>query len=245
MRANRLYVQQDLTLLQELKLTGETLHYALNVLRLNKNSSLILFNGDGNEYLCEVISLNKKFLHVKIIEQKNVANASSLEVDIYLGISKSSHMDYAIQKTVEAGVKNIFPVMTDRSVTKPSSKSLTNKNNHWQKIVISACEQCGRTELPTLHTVQDITDITTLNANEVGFLLDSKADQSLSEFTGEKLNTVKFVIGAEGGLSNTEIKSIKEKGFQAITLGPRILRTETAAVSAVICAQLLWGDLAQ
>jgi len=245
MRAIRLYVPQSLSLLQELKLTEEPLHYALNVLRINKNSTLNLFNGDGNEYACEITQLTKKSLEVKITAQQQVTNNPPIAIDLYLGISKSSHMDYAIQKTVEAGVSNIYPVITERSVAKLSNKSAKNKVAHWEKIIISACEQCGRAELPELHAFQELTDIPTLNSNEIGFLLDAKAEQSLKSFAGENFNSIKLIIGAEGGLSVSEISSLRKKNYHAITLGPRILRTETAALSAVICAQLYWGDLAQ
>ena len=244
MRAIRLYVNQPLSLRQELTLAGQTLHYALNVLRINKNSRLSIFNGNGYEYSCEIITLNKKLLELRISEQKQAISKSVLDINLYLGISKSSHMDYAIQKTVEAGVKNIYPVMTERTVARLSDKSITNKNKHWGKIIINACEQCGRTELPTLHAIQNLTDIRSMKTNEIGFLLDSNAKQNLKEFIDEKYTSVTLIIGAEGGLSIAEIKSMKEKGYQAITLGPRILRTETAALSAVACVQLLWGDLA-
>lgn len=245
MRAIRLFVDQPLSALQEINLTEETLHYALNVLRLNKNSTLSIFNGDGNEYTCEILNLNKKELEVRITAQKIVVTESTLTIDLYLAISKSSHMDYAIQKTVEAGVANIYPILTERSVTKLSDKSINNKNNHWKKIITSACEQCGRTIVPKLHSIQNLTEISQLNSNEFGFLLDANAKQSFKNFSDRNFDSVKFIIGAEGGLSTAEIKLMEVKAYQGITLGPRILRTETAALSAVVCAQLLWGDLAK
>ena len=133
--------------------------YALNVLRLNKHSNLIIFNGDGFDYVCEILVCNKSNLRVKVSEKRTLNNESPLKTHLYLGISKSSHMDFAIQKSVETGVTSIQPVMMERTVSKSSNKSLANKHQHWKRIIQSACEQCGRATVPELQESIELHDI--------------------------------------------------------------------------------------
>ena len=242
MRTVRLYVNQKLRLHHEVLLDEAALHYASNVLRLNNNSSLRLFNGDGYDYFCEILSINKKTIELKVIKKIQAKNESPLITNLVLGISKSSHMDFAIQKSVEAGVSNIYPVCTERTIYKSSIKSNNNKLQHWNKIIISACEQCGRAILPNLYDINDLTGINYLLDTDLGLVLDQNATQSIITITNPVPSVVWLLVGPEGGLTNTEIKFAIEKGFQAVTCGPRVLRSETAALTALICAQLLWGD---
>lgn len=244
MRVIRLYVNQNLVLNNELQLDDTTRHHAINVLRLNKNSSLLLFNGDGYDYPSEILAFNKKAVEVKVTDQINAIKESPLVTNLLLGVSKSSHMDYAIQKTVEAGVTNIYPVVTERTIAKLSAKSKTNKHQHWQRIIVSACEQCGRATLPMLHDTTDLTCLKNLNTDERGFVLDSDSNNPLAKFSQDAFTSVWLLVGPEGGLTRIEITRAQQKGYQAVTFGPRVLRTETAALSAIVCAQLLWGDLA-
>ena len=244
MRVVRLYTSQNLAPDTDLELDDTTRHYAINVLRLNKHSSLKLFNGDGFDYLCEILEIRKNVLRVKTIEQIKLNCESSLTTHLYLAISKSSHMDYAIQKTVEAGVTHIQPVITDRTVNKITAKSAENKFQHWLRIIQSACEQCGRAIIPTLFPIIGFDEITSLNKNEYGLVLDADVNQTLHSLNLNDPSYIKILIGPEGGLTESERDASLEKGFQAIRLGPRVLRTETAALSAVLTVQQAWGDLA-
>ena len=243
MRVTRLYVSQDLGKDDVIKLDDASRHYAINVLRANKNTPLTLFNGDGHDYVCDFLEFNKKTIDVKITNKLLVQKESPLAVKLFLGISKSSHMDYAIQKTVEAGISSIHPIATERTVSKLSEKSKANKLKHWQRIIISACEQCGRTVLPALHDIIELTQLSTLKNNEHGFIFDANANQSLESFSQIKLSSVYILVGPEGGFTNSEINIIKSKNYQDVSIGPRTLRTETAALAATIATQLLWGDL--
>ena len=220
------------------------MNLSANVLRLNKHSELILFNGDGCDYTCAILEIGKKTLVVEITGRIALKNESLLETNIYLGISKGTHMDYAIQKTVEMGVSNIHPIITERSIYTIKNSSLKNKPAHWQKIIIHACEQCGRVILPKLHAIKSLESIKELKDKNAGFIFDARSDQKLSRFKTNDHSTVSLLIGPEGGFTETEIEYAKYLGFQAVSFGPRILRTETAAQTAVTCAQLLWGDLA-
>ena len=245
MRVVRLYTSQNLALDTELELNDTDRHYAVNVLRLNKNSVLKLFNGDGYDYPCEILSINKTILRVKITEQIKLHSESALTIHLYLAVSKSSHMDYAIQKTVEAGVSHIQPIVTERTAHKLTSKSAENKQLHWQRIIQSACEQCGRSVIPTLLPIIEFTDIQALDDHEQGLLFDADAGKSMHNLDNNRPSLVKLLVGPEGGLTENEMNAAVDRGFQAIRLGPRVLRTETAALAAVLSAQLLWGDLAQ
>lgn len=244
MRVVRLYTPQNLAPDIDLELDDAVRHYAVNVLRLNKHSTLKLFNGDGFDYHCDILDIRKTILRVKITEQVKLTNEPSLTTRLYLAVSKSSHMDYAIQKTVEAGVTHIQPIITERTVNKVTSKSADNKHQHWQRIIQSACEQCGRAEVPTLSTITRIDEIKSLGTREYGLLLDASANQTMHSLDINNPLCINLLIGPEGGLAENERDIALTKGFQAIRLGPRVFRTETAALAAVITAQLLWGDLA-
>jgi len=220
MRAVRLYTNQSLTPDIELELDDDTRHYASSVLRLNKNSSLTLFNGDGFDYECNILTCNKTMLRVHITNRTLINTESNLETFLYLGISKSAHMDYAIQ-----------------------NKSLANKQKHWQRIIQSACEQSGRATLPKLLTTCELNNIEAINSNEYGIVFEANTQQSLNSLTDIKTKIIKLFVGPEGGISEAELNFLKANGFHAISCGPRILRTETAALAAVLAMQILFGDL--
>ena len=152
-------------------------------------------------------------------------------------------MDYAIQKSVEAGVSMIQPILMERSVTKATDKSLKNKYQHWQRIIQSACEQSGRAVLPVLLHASRIENLENISTGESGLLFDVNAQQSFNSLKTDDIESCKLVIGPEGGITENEINQLIDKGFQKVRCGPRILRTETAAVTAIVAMQLLAGDL--
>lgn len=242
MRVTRLYVNQNLEMHNEVMLDEATLHYAANVLRLNKFSSLTLFNGDGFDYACEILSFSRKLIRLRVYEKKQINNESPLITNLLLAISKSSHMDYAIQKSVEAGVTNIYPIYTERTVYKPNNKS-SNKFTHWKRVIVGACEQCGRAQLANIYNAIKFSEINDLNENELGLLLDQNSPRPISAVKYSSPKSFWFIVGPEGGLTNKEIEyAINVKGYQSVRCGPRILRTETAAHTIIISAQLMWGD---
>ena len=243
MRVVRLYTHQHLAPDLELELENEIRHYALNVLRLNKRSLLKLFNGDGCDYACEILDCTKTVFRVNILEKLALHNESPLATYLYLGISKSSHMDYAIQKVVEAGVTNIHPILTERTISKTTEKSAGNKHQHWQRIIHGACEQCGRAVIPKLSPISEFDEIESLKENEYGLMLDANSKQTMNSLDISNRSSIKLLIGAEGGFTENETELALQKGFQTVRCGPRILRTETAALTAVLTVQLKWGDL--
>ena len=243
MRAIRLYVNQKLAVNEEVRLDDKTRHHSTAVLRINKHSPLVLFNGDGYDYPGQPATFHRKSATVLITDRIRAKKESMLETHLVLGVSKSLHMDYAVQKTVEAGVTEIHPVITERTVTRFSGKSGVNRHPHWQNVIISACEQCGRATLPILHQTRDLGDMSPVSEDARGFVLDIQSSRTLAQSGCETLKKAWFVIGPEGGLTRCETNQVMERGFEAITLGPRTLRTETAALAAILGAQMLWGDL--
>lgn len=243
MRVVRLYTQHLLAPGSKLELEDNIRHYALNVLRLNKRSSLTLFNGDGYDYSCEITECSKTILRINVLDQISLNSESPLTTHLLLCVSKSSHMDYAIQKSVEVGVSLIQPILSERSVNKTTKEASEKKHQHWLRIIQSACEQCGRAQIPSLLPISEMGSIDSLNKNECGLIFDSKANQSMNEIDSPKPDILKLLIGPEGGLSDDEINTVLEKNFQSVRFGPRIMRTETAAVAAVLLAQSKWGDL--
>ncbi len=243
MQAIRLYTRQKLTVHDEVSLEDSARHHATRVLRIHRHSPLVLFNGDGYDYPSQPVSLQKQVVTVRVTDRTPARKESDLQTHLVLGVSKGTHMDFAIQKTVEAGVTEIHPVVTERTVTRFSEQTRVNRQRHWQNIIISTCEQCGRAVLPVLHEAQDLGSLPSLTESARGFVLDMGASDRLAHAARDPVEKVWFVIGPEGGLTDAETDQVIAKGFEAVSLGPRVLRTETAALAALVSAQLLWGDL--
>jgi 16S rRNA (uracil1498-N3)-methyltransferase len=242
MRIPRIYLPSELKSGESTELSEYAFQHAIKVLRLKQDAVLILFDGNGHAYESRIETINKKNALVKIgnlIPQKNESN---LTIHLGLGISKGERMDYAIQKAVELGVSAITPLFTEHCVVNLDDKRSQKRIEHWRGVIISACEQCGRNILPTLHDSKQLNSWTE-NINETCLILDPQANVSLKSFEPEN-NKVSLLIGPEGGLSANEISGLTQKiNFHPVRFGPRILRTETAAVAAITALQLLWGDL--
>lgn len=240
MRLTRLWVDAPLTTNSHLQLPTETTHYVTNVLRLRKGAPLIIFNGQGGEYQAVISELQKKTAILHIGEHSAVERESTLELTLVQAISRPEHMDYTVQKAVELGVSRIIPVISERSPPLDKEKML-KRWQHWQKIVISACEQCGRNRVPQLSLIQPLYQWLTQPIAEPSILLDPLASQTLPSL--EHPQRVTILIGAEGGLTEEEIGQAKHAGYVGVRLGSRILRTETAALAILAICQAQWGDL--
>ncbi len=203
---------------------------------------MILFDGKGYSVSATLdIASNKKAV-VKIDKSITENTESNLTLHLGLGMSKGDRMDYAIQKAVEVGVTHITPLLTKFSVIKLDDDRRQKKQRHWSGIIIHACEQSGRTTLPIINPITDITDWVNHDAGHK-IVFDPEADSSLSQL--DPAGTVSVLIGPEGGLSVTEIDLAIAHKFKRIKLGPRILRTETAAVVACGAIQTIWGDFSK
>lgn len=242
MRIPRIYLPLNLQSKQLLELTDHAFQHTIKVLRMKQDSKLILFDGKGNEYSASLQQINKKNAFVQVEDFIDNKTESSISIHLGLGISKGERMDFAIQKSVELGVNEITPLFTKHCVVNLDEKRIQKRLQHWQGIIISACEQSGRNVLPILNSASSLKNWTG-SVNEICIVLDPLADENL-ESIKPKNNSVNLIIGPEGGLSENEISELNEKSnFHPIKFGPRILRTETAAVSVITAIQLLWGDL--
>ena len=215
-------------------------NHLIKVLRLKTDYLFTLFNGEGVEYSTRLeISGKKAIAHIGF--SSVIDNESNINIHLFQGISKGDRMDFAIQKSVELGVTKITPVITERTVVNLKGERENKKIDHWRSIAISACEQSGRNYLPTINPVCKLETIFNESPTESKLLLDPLSNNTLQSLSAAK--NIHLLIGPEGGLSENEIFIANENGFKGIKLGPRILRTETAALAAITSVQLLWGDL--
>lgn len=244
----RFYSAENLIIGVTVKLSENAATHATRVLRLNEGDVINLFNGDGFDYACELILVKKNEVLTKVKGSAAINNESPLNITLLQGISSGDRMDYTIQKAVELGVKQIQPIATERSVVKLSAERAEKRVEHWQNVVISACEQCGRATIPPVLAPKTLPNWLAINpqSNATRILLNPIGAKRLAELAKPsseiQLQPIQLLVGAEGGLSNTEIDTAISQGFQSIVLGPRILRTETAALTAITAMQTLWGD---
>ena len=241
MRITRLYLNTKLNIHQILELDAELSHKLLNVLRLKKDDKLIVFNGEQDEYLSEIQSIHRKIVGLKILLRivKNVE--SPLKIHLGQVMAKGDKMDFVVQKATELGVHRITPLSSERSVVHLKHERIEKKIEHWQKVVIHAAEQSGRTFVPQIEKPMDINEWVHDVSESTRLVLDPTGEYTLSAM--EKLDSVALLIGPEGGLSPEEISFALKKGFKGVQFGPRILRTETAALAAIAALQCRAGDM--
>lgn len=242
MRNPRIYQPIDTRPGAEVQLAEHGLKHLTQVLRMREGDGFILFNGAGQAWQARLLSVGKRQASAAIETELKSQMESPLEIHLGIGISKGDRMDYAIQKAVELGVASITPLFTQYSMVKLDDKRREKRHQHWQGIIIGACEQCGRNRLPVLNQAMNNHDWLSDTEADIKLLLDPLATQTLSD-ANQKPVSASLYIGPEGGLSEEEITQAKTAGFTGIRLGPRILRTETAVVSAITVAQFVWGDL--
>lgn len=241
MRIPRLFVDQALTEHTDIQLNDQASHYLSKVLRLKEQSPLIVFNNRGGEYSAHINSLNKKSLQLHIGEHQKLDRLSDLQIHLGIGISKGDRFDWALQKATELGVTSISPLFTERTEIKLKADRAEKKLNHWRQVTISASEQCQRNRLPKLHAPQTLDQWLKLTDADKKWVLHHRSPEALNPT--EKINSAALLIGPEGGLSEEEIAAAIATGFSALSLGPRVLRTETAPIAAITLLQYHWGDL--
>lgn len=242
----RIYIDAELTVNSTLDLPDDAAHHVARVLRMRTGETISTFNGQGGEYLATLDQISKSSVTANITEFDPTDRESPLAITLAQGISRGDKMDFTIQKAVELGVSHIAPITTQRGNVHLDEKRWTKKQAHWQKIIISACEQCGRNRLPTLAPVENLQTWASHDQAALKLVLDPHSEHALStQFAdAEAPQSVSFVIGPEGGLSPDEITQLKNLGFLGIRLGPRVFRTETAALAVIAMLQTRFGDFA-
>lgn len=243
MRIPRFYCPCLLTVEQSFTLPEEVFRHAIQVLRLQVGESLLLFNGEGGEYLANLTEINKRSATVLIQSFDPNERESSLALTLVQALVKPDKMDFALQKAVELGISAFQPLITQRSVVRTDKEKIEKKLQHWQAVTISACEQSGRTRLPKIYAPQTLDQyLSQLNDNTTYLLLAPGSAQDLSQITVQT-NHVAVLIGPEGGFTVEEVEACLAAKMQSIALGKRILRAETASTSVLAILQLLHGDL--
>ena len=213
------------------------------VLRLRPGAALLVFDGAGNEHHAEISAVNGDKVTVRIGERVHGTPESTLHITLVQGISRSERMDWTLQKATELGVSVIAPVLTARSVVRLDDKQAHKKQEHWNGIVIGACEQSGRSTLPKVHAPMRLRDyLTSTRKDGMRLVLGPTAPSSLAGLNSLS-SRVELLIGPEGGLDDDELLLAEKSGFTPVRLGPRVLRTETASVVALSVLQAMWGDL--
>ncbi len=240
MRIPRLFVRTPLAGNSQIELDAAASHYLAKVLRMQAGRELVLFNGEGGEYAAQITQVTKKSVAVALGEFTELNRESPLQLELAIGISRGERFEYVLQKATELGVTKITPLITERTEVKVTGDRQEKLQERWQQIIISACEQCQRNILPQLSEPQKIENWLNACQAELRFVLHHRDSQKLPAEKSPK--SVALLIGPEGGLSDSEIEQAKGQHFAPLTLGPRVLRTETAPVTAVSLVQYLWGD---
>ncbi len=238
----RTYIDTPLAINRIVPLTDETFHYLFRVLRCRDGDKLIAFNGDGNDYLSELRQSTRKTAELHILQCQVNGNESPLQTTLLQGLCKGERMDNALQKAVELGVKHIYPVITDYCAVKLDTTRQQKKHRHWQAIITASCAQSERAIVPTLQPIQPLADALHKLPKGYGWVLHARnTDTPMAPYPAQ-LDKLHILIGPEGGLSANDLRLAQKANLHRLTLGKRILRTETATVTALSLAQYLWGD---
>jgi 16S rRNA (uracil1498-N3)-methyltransferase len=242
MRISRIFHASPLAVDQQVELSKDATNHLVNVLRAKVDQPLVLFNGDGNEYSAHLSDVSKRSAFATIDSKLSLSVESPLPVHLGQGVSRGDRMEWVIQKSVELGVAEITPLVTERCGLKLSTERWQKKHQQWQKVLISACEQCGRNVLPILHPVANLTDWLTQSTNQLRLTLHPRAQSAFKHINLPPAGA-RLLIGPEGGFSEQEVYQTEQNGFHSVQLGPRVLRTETAAIAAISALQAIHGDL--
>jgi len=243
MRTPRIHTSQPLSPGELVELDSRSANYVVRVLRLHSGDPVVLFNGDGGEYPAVLERAERQSAWARLQERVDHDSESPLRIVLVQGISKGERMDYTVQKAVELGVAEIVPVFTRRSVVQLNAERAAKRQQHWQDVAVSACEQCGRNRVPAVsHPVSLQTWLGEDAPLGLGLIMDPLATRGLTGLSRPQ-EIITVLAGPEGGLEAGELEAASAKGFQGVSLGPRILRTETASLAMLAALQTLWGDL--
>ncbi len=242
-RRPRIYLPRRLSAGEHYTLTGDQHRHLSRVLRLKAGAELTLFDGMGGEYAATIEEVRRAASRVRTGDYRDVDNESPLHVRLAQGVGRGERTDYAIQKAVELSVTSIVPFLTRRGVVRLDAQRAQRRLAHWRGIIVHACQQCGRNTIPELCTIVALEEwLREYECGGLDLILDPNSSTSIGDLEyGGGLVTI--LVGPEGGLDTDEREAACGVGFRGVSLGPRTLRTETAAVARVTAVQLHWGDL--
>jgi len=239
----RFYVDAALRAGASCRLAEDAAHHAVHVLRIHEGDEVVLFNGRGGEYAGRVASIRRLEVSVDLLEHRAVERESPLQVVLVQGISSGERMEFTLRKAVELGVAGIQPVLATGSVARPKGERAAARQGHWQKIVVSACEQCGRNRIPPVLPLVEISAYQAPLGDEYSkLLLSPAAELPLSRYVKDRGERFVVAAGPEAGFTQAEEQKFAGMGFVPLRLGARVLRTETAALAALAALNALRGD---
>ncbi|OXX51288.1 16S rRNA (uracil(1498)-N(3))-methyltransferase [Vibrio sp. V12_P9A6T4] len=242
MRIPRIYHPTPLQPSSIIALNDDAAGHIGRVLRMQAGQEVLLFDGSGAEFPAEITEVSKKNVLVNVL--KRVESSCESPLNLHLGqvISRGDKMEFTIQKSVELGINTITPLISERCGVKLDAKRFEKKLEQWQKIAISACEQCGRNIVPLIRPIMQLQEWCAEPSDALKLNLHPRAKYSINTLP-QPINKVRLLIGPEGGLSESEISMTEQYHFEETLLGPRVLRTETAALTAITALQVRFGDL--
>jgi 16S rRNA (uracil1498-N3)-methyltransferase len=236
----RVYIEAALASHATVQLPDAVAHHLTSVLRMRTGEPFLIFNGEGGEFDATLDAISKKSVTARVGTFHNANRESPVAITLAQCVSKGERMDYTVQKAAELGATGIVPLSSANSVVKLDAERWEKKLDHWRGVIVSACEQSGRTRVPKLHPVTPI-DQWIAQASGCKIILAIGATQSLRTMKRPD-GAIALLAGPEGDFSADELRAAREAGFEAIGMGPRILRTETAGIAALAAIQALWGD---
>jgi 16S rRNA (uracil1498-N3)-methyltransferase len=243
MSAPRFYCPPPLPLSTNFELPAAAAHHASRVLRLRVNDAVQIFDGVGNALDATINEISGKHVILGNLQTCMSQTASGLHIVLAQAMCSSDKMDWIVQKATELGVSEILPVQAQRSVAKLSGARAEKRTEHWRSVAISACEQCGRNDLPLIHAPQELdTWLVSMRSAPGSKFILLPSDATKLQIQPKPQISATLLIGPEGGFSTDEANVALQMGFAAVLLGPRVLRTETAAIAGISALQTLWGD---
>jgi 16S rRNA (uracil1498-N3)-methyltransferase len=246
MPLHRVFCPDTLSTGTTIALPAQAAEHVTRVLRLRAGDAITVFDGSGIDYAATIGTAARRGVMVTVGPGTRIHRESPLDLTLLQGVSRGPRMDAVIQKATELGVTRVLPVVGGRSVVRLGTDRAESRREHWQRVAIGACEQSGRSVVPSVLPPGDLTSaLATLGARTRGIVLDPGGDRSLAEALAPVPALIAVAVGPEGGFSDDEISVLERAGFARVRLGPRILRTETAPVVALALIQQLAGDLAR
>lgn len=245
MRIPRIYHPESLEYQMQCQLSEDAANHVGRVLRMVEGEQLELFDGSNHIYPAIITESNKKSVKVNILGRELSDKESNLKIHLGQVISRGERMEFTIQKSVELGVNVITPLWSERCGVKLDGERMDKKIQQWQKIVIAACEQCGRNVVPEIRPLMKLQDWCAEDDGAIKLNLHPRAQHSIKTLPMIPKDGVRLLIGSEGGLSEQEIVQTQQKGFTEILLGKRVLRTETASLAVISALQIYFGDLGE
>ncbi len=239
-RAPRFYIEGRLREGSTCTLPEEAAHHAVRVLRLRSGDEVTLFDGRGGEYAARIAAIERTRVAIDVLGHRAVEREAALRLVLVQGVSSGERMDFTVRKAVELGVAEVHPVLAATSVARPKGERAAARHEHWQRIAIAACEQCGRNQIPKVMPLIALSDYRAESAG-LKLLLSPLSEAPLSKVAAKGDGFV-IAAGPEAGFNAAEEAALVEAGFVPVRLGPRVLRTETAALAALAALNALRGD---